>query len=84
MSYTVRLTPTAKKHLAKIPKNFQDKIKVTLVALQNDPFLGKRLFGKYKDQYSINVWPYRIIYEIHKNILLIIVLDIGHRQGVYK
>lgn len=84
MAYTVRLRPTAEKHLAKIPKQFQDRIKLTLVILQNDPYLGKKLFGKYKDQYSINVWPYRIIYEIYKNILLIAVVDIDHRQGVYK
>ncbi|MBU4299512.1 type II toxin-antitoxin system RelE/ParE family toxin [Patescibacteria group bacterium] len=33
--------------------------------------------------YSYRVWPYRIIYRIYKNLLLIIVIRIGHRQGVY-
>lgn len=84
MSYTVRLEPKAEKHLAKIPKQFQNKIKLALVALQDDPFLGKKLFGKYKDLYSIRVWPYRIVYKIYKSILLIVVVDIDHRQGVYK
>ena len=84
MVYTVRLRPKAEKHLAKIPKQFQDKIKLNLVALQKDPYLGKKLFGKYKNQYSINVWTYRIVYEIYKNTLLILVVDIDHRQGVYK
>ena len=84
MQYIVRLKPKAQKHLNKIPAHYQGKIKLALVALQGDPFLGKRLFGKYEGQYSINVWPYRIIYEVHRNILLILVLDIDHRQGIYK
>ena len=84
MSYTVKLEPKAEKHLDKIPKQFQDRIKLALVALQNDPFLGKKLFGKYKKLYSIRVWPYRIIYEIYKDMLLIVVVDVDHRQGVYK
>jgi len=84
MRYTVRLRPKAEKHLRKIPEQVANRIKQTLAALQNDPFLGKQLFGKYQGQYSIRVWPYRIIYEIHKNILLVLVLDIDHRQGIYK
>ncbi len=83
MPYTVRIKPKAEKYLEKIPDDYKWKIKVALVSLQNDPFLGKKLFGKYKGQYSINLWPYRIIYEIYKHQLLIIVINIGHRQGIY-
>lgn len=83
MPYTVRIKPKAEKHLEKIPDDYKWKIKVALVSLQNDPFLGKKLFGKYKGQYSINLWPYGIIYEIYKHQLLIIVINIGHRQGIY-
>ena len=84
MLYTVKLKANAQKHLNKIPEQVQDRIKLALVALQTDPFLGKKLFGKYENEYSIRVWPYRIVYRIYKNILLIVVVDIDHRQGAYK
>jgi len=49
-----------------------------------DPFVGKKLKGEYENQYSYRVWPYRIIYEIRKNELVVLVIRVGHRQGVYK
>lgn len=84
MPYRVALKPDAVKSLSKIPHNFQLKIKAALASLQNNPYLGKKLFGKYKDFYSLRVWPYRIIYTIYKQELLVFVVDISHRQGAYK
>jgi mRNA interferase RelE/StbE len=34
--------------------------------------------------HRIRVGDYRIIYEIHEDILLILVLKIGHRKEVYR
>jgi mRNA interferase RelE/StbE len=48
-----------------------------------DPFSGKKLEGELKNCYSSRAWPYRIIYEIRKKELVIVVIKIGHRQGVY-
>ncbi len=84
MRYTLIIKPKAEKHFEKIPKEFQQKIKIAFLALAEDPFLGKKLSGKYSGQYSLRVWPYRIIYEIYKNQLMIVVVDVDHRQGVYK
>ena len=49
-----------------------------------DPFQGKKLKGELRGQYSIRVWPYRIIYQIYKKELIITIIDVGHRQGVYR
>jgi mRNA interferase RelE/StbE len=34
--------------------------------------------------YRLRVGNYRVIYEKYSDILLILVLDIDHRKGVYK
>ena len=52
--------------------------------LSKDPFSGKKLEGELKGKYSIRAWPYRIVYQILKNELIVLVVDIGHRQGVYR
>jgi mRNA-degrading endonuclease RelE of RelBE toxin-antitoxin system len=52
--------------------------------LASDPYVGKKLDGKYSGLYSLRVWPYRIIYSVIKNELMVSVIGIEHRQGVYK
>jgi mRNA interferase RelE/StbE len=54
-----------------------------LEALASDPLLGKPLVGELKGLRSYRVWPYRILYEIRKRELIVLVVRIGHRQGVY-
>lgn len=83
MAYLLIIKPRARKNLDKIPEQYRGKIITVLDLLVTEPFLGKKLSGKKKGQYSIHVWPYRIIYRIEKKELIIIVIDIGHRQGVY-
>lgn len=84
MEYQIRFEPGAKKELAKIPKKYQGKILCILPDLAKNPFQGKKLQGKLEGVYSYRVWPYRIIYKIYKTQLLIIIIHIGQRQGVYK
>lgn len=83
MVYEVRIKPSAEKELKKLPKKEYLRILSSLAAISNDPLLGKKLEGEYKSCYSLRIWPYRIIYQIYQKELLIIVIRIGHRQGVY-
>ncbi len=39
---------------------------------------------KGKDAYRIRVGDYRIIYEIIDKILLVDVIDVGHRSDIYE
>jgi mRNA interferase RelE/StbE len=41
----------------------------------------KKLKGR--DGYRIRVSDYRIIYEIQDNVLLVDVIDLGHRKDIY-
>ena len=60
------------------------KIKVAIYLLSEDT----RPFGYIKlkgiEAYRIRVGDYRIIYEINENILLIDMIDIGHRKNIYE
>ncbi|MFH1610927.1 MAG: type II toxin-antitoxin system RelE/ParE family toxin [Patescibacteria group bacterium] len=84
MVYKIVLPKKVQKDLQKIDNKYRQRIRLALIGLSNDPFLGKKLDGKRKDQLSLVVWPYRIIYEIFKKELVVLVIRIGHRQGVYK
>ena len=84
MIYTLRLHPRAEKDLAKLPEKDRSRILATLERLQLDPHIGKKLQGEYEGYFAVRVWPYRIIYTVFKRELVIVVVRIGHRQGIYK
>lgn len=83
MLYRVIVKPSAEKEISRLPVAHELRIRDAIFALAANPFLGKKLEGEYKQYYSIRVWPYRIIYSIHKKELIVIVIRVGHRQGVY-
>lgn len=60
------------------------RIARTLDDLESDPYMGKSLKGHLKGRYSYRVGSHRIIYLVKKNLLIIFVIDIGHRRDIYK
>ena len=84
MKYEVSLTPRAAKYLHSLQKKFARQIIERLEALAGDP--RPRGCVKIKsdgERYRIKSGNYRIIYEVRDNILLVLIVRIDHRQGVY-
>ena len=84
MVFVLQIKPKTRKNLDNFPNDYRIRIRQTLRDIVLDPFSGKKLSGNRKGQYSVRVWPYRIIYVIKKNELIVFVIDIDHRGGVYK
>lgn len=84
MTYRVVLPKKVQKDLQNIDNRFLHRIESALKFLAQEPLAGKKLSGNRTGQYSYKVWPYRIIYEIYRHELLILVIRIAHRQGAYK
>ncbi len=82
--FAVIIQPSARKSLRRLPRKQQEKIRSEIDVLAGNPFAGKKLEGVYEGKYTWRVWPYRIIYIIEKKIITVTILEIGHRQGVYK
>jgi len=83
MAYRLYLKPKAEKNLNKLPRKDIYRIQIALAVIASDPFSGKKLDGDHKGEWSFRVWPYRIIYKIYRHELVILVISIGYRQGVY-
>ena len=81
--YKVRIERRAQKKLIKIPEPHYSKIKAAILDLRHDPRPKgcKKLKGR--DGYRIRVTDYRIIYDIEDSVLLIDVIDLGHRKAIY-
>lgn len=72
------------KQYKSLPKADQVKIHKKLIALQQNPYEGKKLAGELEGIRSLRAWPYRILYEINEKKKTIEIHKIAHRQGVYK
>ena len=83
MAYQLRIEPGALKSLNRIPERNRQRIIASLAGIKKDPFDGKALEGELKGIRSWRVGEYRVLYRILRHELLIIVIRIGPRQGVY-
>lgn len=83
MQYQVIVPKKVQKEISKVDKRFYSKIITALAVLSSDPYLGKKLEGDHEGEWSFRVWPYRIIYRIKNKELVVLVIKIGHRQGVH-
>ncbi len=83
MDYKVLVPVKVAHSLSGIEKKYRDQIHIALKALERSPLLGKKLWGQYKMYRSLRVGDYRIIYQIKISKLIILVIKIGNRQGIY-
>lgn len=81
--YKLVVTKSAEKAFRKLDNKLQRKVLKSLAAIEENPFIGKKLKGELKEYYSFKTWPLRIIYRIVKQKLEILVVKIGQREGVY-
>lgn len=81
--FTLIIHRTAQKSLKRLPKKYQRSINAAIDMLLTNPYLGKKLEGEYEGRFTYRVWPYRIIYRFEKKQMIVYVLEIGHRQGIY-
>jgi mRNA interferase RelE/StbE len=84
MTYRVEISRRAAKAVTSLDKPLRRKILAAIDALSGDPRpVGcRKLAGQ--QAWRIRVDDYRVIYEIHDQVLLVIVVDIGHRREIYR
>ncbi len=85
MKFRIEFKRSAAKVLKKLPKTDRRRIRDKIDSLAEN--LPDPAITKMKGDNSfhrVRVRDYRIIYEIHEDTLLILVLKIGHRKEVYR
>ena len=81
--YTIVLSSRSEKNLDKMSDAIASPILLAIQNLANNPrpFGYKKLKGK--STYRIRVGDYRVIYDILNEILVVDVVDVGHRKNIY-
>ena len=85
MTFRIELTKSAAKALKSIPKKDQKRIAKKMEDLADKPPGPAKTKMKGDNPFHrVRVGDYRVIYEIQNEILLILILKIGHRKEVYR
>ena len=76
-------SPSALKQLEKLEHNIKERIVIALERLRIRPESCdiKKLVGM--QGYRFRVGDYKVIFDMEKNKLIILVLQIGHRKNIY-
>ena len=86
MRYKVEISESAEKSLEKITKKDRLKILEKIDALELDPMPeGNIKLKGYKEAlYRIRSGNYRVVYSIKQDVLIVLVVEIGHRREIYR
>jgi mRNA interferase RelE/StbE len=83
VSYRIELRPAAIRALKRIDHQDRDRIRGAIALLGQDPRPpgAKALQGR--DGLRVRVGNYRIIYTVQDDVLLVVVVTLGHRRDAY-
>ncbi len=83
--YVVIFKKSAKKSLANLPKSIQLTIGRKIESLKQNPYQRGivKIYTKEKNVFRIRVGRYRVIYQVQKEKLIVLVLKISHRSKAY-
>lgn len=84
--FTVRLTPSFRRDLEGLPSSVQRKVLEEIEHLERNP-LGpppkiKKLKGKEIGQWRLEVWPYRVRYDVTGHD--VVLYRVRHRKDIYR
>ena len=82
--YKLKIEKGVEKALIKIPEPYLSKLKIAILNLAENPRPQGYKKLKGRDGYRIRVADYRIIYDILDEMLLVQVIDLGHRRDIYQ
>ena len=85
MPYQIIIKPTAEKSMDKIPLPVRRRIADAIGELRSDPRpAGVVKLAGDENLWRIRIGNYRVVYEIHNDRLMVLVLRVAHRKDVYR
>lgn len=80
----INFPKAVRKKLVKLPQSIHIRVVEKIDLLLENPLLGVKLHGELSDEFKLRVGDYRIVYKFDKITKVVTIINIEHRQGVYK
>jgi len=82
--YRIELRPAAVRALRKIDPSVRHRLQGAIALLAQDPRPPAARALKGRPGLRVRVGDYRIIYTVNDDVLLVVVVTLGHRREVYE
>ena len=82
--YRVELRPAAVRALRKVDPQQRLRLQGAIALLAQDPRPPSSRPLKGRPGYRVRVGDYRILYTVTDDVLLVVVVTLGHRRDVYE
>lgn len=81
MNFSIRIRRSAARELAHIANPDRQRIVAAIDRLAENPYVGETLKGQLRGLRRIRIATFRVLYEIHENLLVVLVVRVAHRQS---
>ena len=82
--YRIELRPAAVKALRRIDPQDRGRVQGAIALLGEDPRPPGARALQGRDGCRVRVGSYRILYSIRNDVLVVVVVTVGHRRDVYE
>jgi mRNA interferase RelE/StbE len=84
MRYQVEIVEVAQRQIRDLSAQIQKRLVTRIRALADNPRPSGvvKLKGRTADHYRIRVGDYRVVYTIEDDVLLVLVVSVGHRREI--
>ena len=83
-SYKVVFEPQADKELRAVDPKARARILKSLARLAADPHRASNVKALRSGGYRLRVGDWRVLYTLEEDLLLVLVVKVGHRREVYR
>lgn len=85
MTHRIEVAPAAVRQLRKLDPSARRRVQaaIELLADQPRPSGAKKLVGG-AGEWRVRTGDFRVVYEVHDDVLLVLVVAVGHRRDVYE
>ena len=84
MSFSIRIKGSAAKELQRIASEDRARLVEGIDRLSENPYLGNALKGELRGLRRLRVGDYRVLYEVRRGELVILVVRVAHRREAYR
>jgi len=82
--YELRVKPSVARDLRGVPRADVERILSRIAALRDDPRPPGSEKLSTQERYRVRQGPYRILYTIADDVLVVEVVKMGHQRDVYR
>lgn len=85
MSFRIQLDHAAERRLRKLDPQARRRVQAAIELLAEEPRpRGAKMLIGGAGEWRVRTGDYRIIYEIQDDVLVVLVVAVGHRRDIYR